>query len=339
MTTQKQVADAAGTSLKTVSRVINNDPLVKEETRTRVLQVIEELGYTPNLAARMMRSQESNIVGFLANHVATTWSSTALINGAQDAAWRHGKQLMLFNVDGDEREQMAIEQLVAYRAEAVIYATQYLREVKLPEISNIPIVLLNCFDPEARYPAFVPDDYQTAFALTTEALDRGARRLVFMNVAHQLVAADLRARGFIDAGRARGVDLQKNIVFGSSLIDGRYHIHAYHEAKILLSQEDRPDTILCGQDTQALQVYLAAKEAGLRIGEDIAIASFDNEEPICSILTPGLSTMALPYFELGAAAFEAAVQPAKMHSEIVRMVSALFDRQSFRNSTWSDRKS
>ena len=147
MATQKQVAQAAGTSLKTVSRVINKDPLVAEATRQRIHEAIDRLGYTPSVAARMMRSQESHVIGFLANQVATTPSSTALINGAQEAAWQHGKQLMLFNVGVDDTsERQAMEQLVAFRAEAVIYATHYHREVTLTARPGMPVVLLNCFD-------------------------------------------------------------------------------------------------------------------------------------------------------------------------------------------------
>ena len=81
LATQREVARRAGTSLKTVSRVINEDPLVSPETRERVRAAIVELGYKPSQAARMMRSQESNIIGFLADQVATTYSSIALING------------------------------------------------------------------------------------------------------------------------------------------------------------------------------------------------------------------------------------------------------------------
>ena len=250
MATQKQVAQAAGTSLKTVSRVINKDPLVAEATRLRIQAVIDRLGYTPSVAARMMRSQESHVIGFLANKVATTPSSTALISGAQEAAWRHGKQLMLFNVGGDDTsESQAIEQLVAFRAEAVIYATQYHREVSLTVRPEMPVVLLNCFDRKDRHPAIVPDDLAAALSITREAIRRGARRPIFLNVAKSLVAGTLRAKGFVLAGKEAGLDLRDRVIEGGSIVDGQYRIHAYETVKPLLSGPDRPDAIVCGQDT------------------------------------------------------------------------------------------
>jgi LacI family transcriptional regulator len=339
MATQEQVARLARTSRKTVSRVINNEPLVNEKTRKRILAAIEQLGYKPHLAARVMRSQESNIVGFLANEVATTWSSTALVSGAQDAAWKYGKQLMLFNVDeGGERERLALEQLQLYRAEAVIYATRYHRKVEIEAIPDAPLILLNCFDAHQKYTAFVPDDYQAAFDVTSEMIKRGAKRPVFLNLATATVAGPLRAKGFIDAGKAAGLKLGGNVMEGAAIEGGHYQFHGYEVAARILADRTKPDAILCGQDSLALQVYLASAEAGMRVGRDIAVASFDNEEPTCRLLVPGLSTMALPYYEMGYAAMEAALNPGAKVSPPSRLPCKLVDRQSLANDGWAPSK-
>ncbi|AHG48583.1 hypothetical protein RLEG12_06555 (plasmid) [Rhizobium leguminosarum bv. trifolii CB782] len=333
MTTQRKVAEAAGISLKTVSRVINNDPMVNEQTRKKVREVIDRLGYSPHQAARMMRSQKSNIIGFLANDVATKWCSTSLISGAQDAAWAHDKQLMLFNVDADEhREKRAIEQLVSFRAEAVIYATEYLTKVNLGQTIDLPVILLNCFDEGNRYPAFIPDDYLAAFELTNEIIRRGAKNPFFFNAAPHLVAAQRRADGFKDACSNAGLDFSDRILSGALYTSEGRELRAYELASRILRGNNKPDVVLCGQDTQALQVYLAAAEAGLRVGMDLAIASFDNEEPICSILRPGLSTMALPYYEMGYAAVEAAISPRARKGKTLKCT--FIDRHSLSNSQW-----
>jgi LacI family transcriptional regulator len=93
--------------------------------------------------------------------------------------------------------------------------------------------------------------------------------------------------------------------------------------------------VLCGQDRQALQVYLAAAELGLKIGHDLAVISFDNEEPICSLLRPGLSTMALPYFEMGRAAVETAIADPAQRKGRHQLPCTLVDRQSFSHRTWT----
>ncbi|HEY5716779.1 MAG TPA: LacI family DNA-binding transcriptional regulator, partial [Psychromonas sp.] len=95
MVTIKQVAAHAGTSFKTVSRVINNEPSVRLETREKVEESIKALGYHPNGAARMMRNAKSGVIGFIADEVSTTPAAIDIIKGAQELAWQYGKLLMV----------------------------------------------------------------------------------------------------------------------------------------------------------------------------------------------------------------------------------------------------
>ncbi|MCA1491373.1 LacI family DNA-binding transcriptional regulator [Sinorhizobium alkalisoli] len=330
MITQREIARRARTSLKTVSRVINRDPLVNAETRARIEAIIGELGYTPSQAARMMRSQKSNVIGFISDRVATTSSSIELIRGAQDAAWKAGKQMMLFNVErNSETERHAEEQLAAFRAEAVIYATPYHQSVDRTA-TRIPCVLLNCFDAVGGYHAIVPDDYRLAYELTSIILDRSYRRPVFLNLPEDIVAAPLRARGFVEAGAARGLDLS-GAVHTAVVRDsaGAPVFIADHILPGLMAAAARPDLILCGQDMLAMNVYFALADLGLKVGQDVGVASFDNLHPIAKMLQPGLSTMALPYYEMGAAAMFAAIEPDTHPPGIVRVSGRFVERASF----------
>ncbi len=330
MITQRMIAKRARTSLKTVSRVINRDPLVKAETRARIEAIIGELGYTPSQVARMMRSQKSNIIGFISDRVATTSSSIELVRGAQDAAWKAGKQMMLFNVERDsETESYAEEQLAAFRAEAVIYATPYHQLVDRPA-TDIPCVLLNCFDPAGRHHSIVPDDYRLAYDLTTIILDRGYRRPVFLNLPEDIVAAPLRARGFIEAGAARGIDLSGAV--HTAVVRDSVGAPVFIADRILpglMAEPTRPDLILCGQDILAVNVYFALAKLGIRIRQDVGVASFDDLEPIAGLLQPGLSSLAMPYYEMGAAALLAAIDPEAHPPGIVRMLGRFVARASF----------
>jgi Transcriptional regulators len=328
MTTQREIARRAKTSLKTVSRVINRDPLVNAETRARIEAIIAEIGYEPSQAARMMRSQRSNIVGFLADGVTTTTSSIDLVRGAQDVAWERGKQMMLFNIErGAPSAAMADSQLAAFRAEAVIYAAVFHQQVDIAP-SGTPHILLNCFDVANRHPAIVPDDYQLACDLTRIIFARGYRRPVFLNLATDIVATHLRGRGFVEAGAALGHDLS-----------GAVHTAVVSKAGLppvfvadrilprLFAAEPRPDLVLCGQDILAMNVYFVLAELGLKVGKDIAVASFDNLDPIAGLLQPGLSTMELPYYEMGRAAMNLAIDGAA-GNQVLRLKGRFIERQS-----------
>lgn len=308
--TQRDIARLAKTSLKTVSRVINNDPLVNEKTRKRIQEVIDQTGYVPNQAARMMRSQKSDVIGFLSEDVATTSSSIDLVRGAQEVAHEHGKQMMLFNIRlGEQSEQDALEQLARFRAEACVLATSFHRAVA-PLGAGTPTVLLNCFDRRETTPTVLPDDYRLGFDLTREIIRRGYRRPLFLNLAPELEGARLRAAGFVDAARDAGFDFGDRIQTASASPETP---HIYFVDAILpdaMQGPDAPDILVCGQDLMALPVYFCLSALGLKAGKDVAVASFDNLQPLARLMQPGLSTMDLPYLEMGRAAMTMAIEGA-----------------------------
>src|SRR5260370_30114196 len=101
MATIKDVAELAGVSFKTVSRVINRSPNVRDEIRQRVLRAADALEYRPNLHARHMRTQRSKVFAFISDDIATTPFAGQIIQGAQVAAWQHEMLLLMFNTGGD----------------------------------------------------------------------------------------------------------------------------------------------------------------------------------------------------------------------------------------------
>lgn len=328
MTTQREIARRARTSLKTVSRVINRDPLVNAETRARIEAIIGEIGYEPSQAARMMRSQRSNIIGFLADGVATYSSSIDLIRGAQDVAWERGKQMMLFNIErGMPSAALADSQLAAFRAEAIIYAATFHQQIDI-EPTSVPHVLLNCFDGQGRHPAILPDDYKLALDLTRIILERGYRRPVLLNLNTDVVASHLRRKGFEDAAKAAGVDVTGRV--HTAVVSAAGTPTQFITRKLLselIAGPDRPDLVLCGQDIMAMNVYFELAEFGLKVGKDIAVASFDNLDPIAGLLQPGLSTMELPYYDMGRTAMTLAID-GPHDTQVLRLKGQFVERSS-----------
>lgn len=329
MNTQKDIARAAGVSLKTVSRVINGEEGVKAETRDKIRKLMRETGYQPSVAAQLMRSKSSNIIGFIANRVATAYSSIDLIRGAQDMAWEMGRRMMLLSTHGTSEDEHLVEaELTQFRADAVIYATISHQEVNLDPAPRRRI-LLNCFDPNGLDDAFVPDDYQMARNLTAKIIERGYRRPVFLNLSDDHFAAVLRRDGFLDEAKAQGVDFSDAVLTGLERI-GDGHLQCVDRIlPSLLSGQDPPDLVLCGQDQMAMQVYAHLQRAGMHVGKDVGVASFDNLEPISDNLSPGLSTMALPYYEMGRQAMLAACGGDDSTGVITRVPGTLIERNSF----------
>ena len=297
MATIKEVAEYAGVSFKTVSRVLNDSPNVAPQTRVKVLEAVEVLGYRPHVAARSMRTGKTNIIGFITDEIATQPHAGNIIRGAQQEAWQHEKLLFMVNTEQDPKmEKQAIQLMLEHRVDAIIYAAWYHRPVKPPpEIYDVPSVLVDCFVEDKSITSVVPDEVRGGREATEELLTKGHRRVGFINNEDSIPATAGRLLGYKQALAAYDIAYDENLVFttrGDS-------INGYDCTMALLGQTEPPTAIFCFNDQLAMGAYDAIKELGLRIRKDIAIVGFDNMELIAASLYPSLTTMQLPHYEMG----------------------------------------
>ncbi|APE03332.1 LacI family transcriptional regulator [Alteromonas mediterranea] len=330
MVTIKDVAAHAGVAFKTVSRVVNNDPTVKPKNREKVLKAIDELGYRPNRAAQLTRRKKSGVIGFIADELLRVPYTFDLIRGAQDLAWNNNKELMVLNVNVNKYSvEGALNHLFEHRAEGIIYAAMYHREVTLPpQFSEIPTVLANCFDSRGQYPSIVPDEKEAGREITANMLRKGYKRIAFLNLNENIIAAKLRKEG-VEQAFADAKISSDNLVIESVIIGEENEERSVtRERAAELIKTFKPDAILCGQDPMAVEVYFIAQALGLRVGKDIGIGSFDDWDIIPSLVQPGLTTMALPHYEMGQWAFNYLLEErTDKAKEAARFT--LVNRQSF----------
>jgi LacI family transcriptional regulator len=300
---QRDVAARAGVSRTAVSFVLNDVPdvAIPEATRARILAAAEELGFRPNELARSLRSSRSTVLGLITSEIATTPYAVAIIKGAQQAAAARGRTLLIVDTDGTAGPTTeALLAMSSWRAEGLIFATDYHREVQLPEdLGGIPVVLVNCFSPAhdgpSAAPAVVPDERQGGRLATRTLLDAGHRRIALINGPDGFPASAGRLRGYLDAHAEAGVPVPPGLVRTG---DWWQESGALHTADLLSSAEP-PTALFCANDWMAMGAYDVVKERHLRIPEDVAIVGFDNREEIAAHMRPGLTTVALPYYDLG----------------------------------------
>jgi LacI family transcriptional regulator len=309
LVTLRQVAERAGVSIKTVSRIVNADPAVKPETRDAVLEHLKDMNYVPDQAARLMRSGTSNFVGLMTDAVATTPYSVDIVRGAQAELKRLHKTLLIANTDGDpEIETEYWRMFRAQKAAAVIYAAMYHRPQTMgnPDFSG-PVVLANCFSKEGDRASVIPDDEGGGYAQADYLLKLGHRRVGLITLNPSIAATILRGRGIKRAFREHGVsfdfDLEKVGYVGPLMNET---IVTFDAALSLLRLKDRPTAIICGNDKIALQVFSAAAHLGLSIPGDLSVMGYDDLTVISETLRPALTTVALPYFQIGKMAVEMA---------------------------------
>lgn len=304
------VARVAGVSPTTVSFVLNDvsGSRISAVTRDRVRASARELSYRPNAAARMLRENRSQTVGFITDEIASTPFAGEIIEGAQEAAWEAGKILIIVNT-GHNRgiEESAVEMMLERRVDGIIHAAMYHRAVEPPAASReVPAVLLNCYSEEGSWTSVVPDEVAGGRKATEVLLDAGHERIGFINLTPGVPAALGRREGYEEALQERGLAPDETLITGC---DGTAR-GGYGCARALLGHSEPPTAIFCGNDPMAMGAYEAIRELGLRIPADVAVVGFDNQELIAAHLRPALSTIALPHHEMGRWAVESLIAQA-----------------------------
>lgn len=301
---QRDVAALAGVSRATVSAVLNEAPRIRiaEATRRRVWAAAEELGFRPHHMARGLRAGRSDTMGLVTSQIATTPYAVAIIKGAQEAAFRHGKMLLIIDTDGaTDLADEAIARLIGWRVEGLVIATDYHREIPAPShLDATPTVLVNCFSTDPALPAIVPDERQGGRLATETLLAAGHRRIGFVNGPRGFPASAGRLWGYRDAHRAAGIPIDPRLTRSGNW----WQESGAAAANALLDLDDPPTALFCANDWMAMGAYDAIKERGLRIPEDVAVIGFDNRVEVAAHLRPTLCTVALPYAEMGAGAIE-----------------------------------
>ena len=302
----KDVADAAGVSVTTVSHVLNNVTYarISEKTRDKVKTTARQLGYGPNRMAQALRTQHSGMLGFISEEIATTPHAGRIILGAEETARRRGYTLMIINSSstaGPESRTADIAALLERQVDGLLYATMYHRKLEVPEsLNSVPAILVDSEDINHSITSVIPDEFAGATAAVRTLIDAGHQRIGMINNTDDVPATHSRLRAFKDALSNAG------LAFHPDLVDAEESESpgGYQAAMRLLTRIERPTAVFCYNDRMAMGAYRAAGELGLMIPRDLSVVGFDNQELIAENLFPPLTTVSLPHYEMGAWATE-----------------------------------
>lgn len=309
----RDVADRAGVSPTLVSFVLTgrNDMRIAEETRQRVLEIARDLDYRPNLTARILRTQVTHTLGFVSDGVVTDEYVGGLIRGSLLQAAADDHHLLIGELTNDpETPDHVVHDLLDRQVDGFIYASSWAKTVRVPAaLQGQRVVLLNCT--AEGHTSVMPDDAgagRSAVRTLLEAGHTGGIVLVGETLA-QVLAAAQRQAAITAALSEAGHRL-------AAAIDTVWWPAPTYEAtsRFLAS---RPDVtaMICLNDRVALGVYQALAEAGLRVPEDVSVVSFDDSS-LASWLRPQLTSLALPFQDMGVRAVQALLAPPPEPREI-----------------------
>ncbi|WP_327068298.1 LacI family transcriptional regulator [Kitasatospora sp. NBC_01250] len=313
--TRDDVARLAGTSTAVVSYVINDGPRpVAPATKERVLAAIEQLGYRPNSVAQAMASRRTNLIGMIVPDARQPFFAE-MAHAVERAASDRGKLVLIGNSDyADDREMHYIQAFLGMRVSGLILVSQGAPQRAAKEFAAMEgakVVLLHRRPDAIDDVSVVTDDVGGAELAVRHLLEEHGHPYVacFGGPVESPAPGD----PVIDhvEGWQRAMDAHE-LPADQHLIDAPFHRYgAYEVALELLRSPNRPPAVFCSTDDQAIGVLRAARELGLRVPEDLAVAGFD-DIPEAALADPPLTTVASEREAMARAAVELVLDDSLM---------------------------
>ena len=314
MVSIKDVAEAAGVSTATVSRVLSNGLHVRPEVRERVMAAVERLGYRPNLVARNLRSQQSTTIGLIVSDICNPFF-TSISRAVEDTAYEQGFSVLLCNTDElPEKEAMYLNLMQDTGvAGTILSPTQ--QTVANFAASNFPfpIVTVDRSIPNGDADAVLLDNVDAAYRLTMHLIENGYRRIGA--ICGELSTGLDRQRGYEKALRAHGLAPQAEYV---KYVPPKTEA-GYLAALKMIDLTERPDAIFTVNSLLATGALQAIRERHLIIPDEMALVTFD-QTTWASLVQPAITLIAQPTYEIGKTAAELLLQRLADPSRPIRQV-------------------
>ena len=301
MPTIKDVAQKAGVSLTTVSRVLNGHPYVADDVRTHVLDAIEALHYHPSRVAQRLRAAQSHLISVIVSDVKNPFY-TLVLGGIEQVLSEQGLSVLIGNSDSSpDREDNLIALMRAEDAAGLIIAPVREDSALLAEVahSGLPVVVIDRYLDSLKVDTVLADNRLGAYAAIQHLVQFGHKRIAILNGPQYLTSGRERYDGFLQAMEETGLPVDLELVrFGDYQLESGYEL-----TRDLLSLPEPPTALFIANNLMTIGALNAIHEAHCRVPDDIAVVGFD-DVPWAISLNPPLTTVAQPTFEIGVRAAE-----------------------------------
>ena len=296
--TIKDLARHLNISVATVSRAMRDMPEIKAETRDAVLKLAKEWDYQPNLLATNLVKNRTKTIGVIVPDLAYHFFAS-VIKGIEEEAIARGYSLLLTQTSElYERELTNVQNLSRGQVEGFIVSisqeTTDFEHLKRLQRKRIPLVFFDRDADEIDVPKVMVDNVGAAYEATKHLIENGSKRIAFLAGPSNVTVSNLRQSGYEKAIQDSELNLDESLV-----VHGNYNLQqAIKLTNELFELDNPPDGLVVVSDRLAVGAIVALRKKNIRIPEDVAIVSF-NDEPICTIVTPTLTSVSQPTFEMG----------------------------------------
>ncbi len=295
--TIKDIAKRLNISLSTVSRALRNAADVNSDTKKAVLALSEELNYQPNKLALSLRQKQTHTIGVIVPNL--DYVLSLMVRGIDEVALEAGFTVMVCQSNesfGREilNTRRLLESLVDGFIISVSSETKSFEHFKKIQERNIPIVVFDRVTPQLIAPSVRIDNEEGGFIATEHLIEQGYKRIAVLAGPENLGVSNKRLEGYLNALKKYKVKKDPSLIVHCDFNQD----YAYYATLELLAMKKRPDAIFTISDRMAIGAMLAIKKKGLRMPQDIGLVGFNNE-PVTGLVTPSISSVEMPSFELG----------------------------------------
>jgi LacI family transcriptional regulator len=304
-----QVAEEAGVSAMTVSNVLNDRPGASDETRRRVLEAAQRLGYQPNLAARNLKSGRTGLIGVMILDLTAQYGLEIVRGIAEELAAEERELLINATYQDAAREKDRIEFLSRGLVDGVIMIAPVLEDDTLDLLhrTNLPCFVVDPRRIGTHLPRVTVDNYSGVRAGTQHLIDQGHTKIAYIRGVPDMDSSGLRYQGFRDAIQLAGLTVDERLVAESDFT----YAQGFRLASALIA-EHRPTALVAGADLIALGAVDAARASGLSVPGEFSVVGFD-DLPQAAQSFPGLTTVRQPLHEMGQVAARALLSMVEGH--------------------------
>ena len=295
--TLKDIAQRLNISISTVSRAIRNSPDVKPETKKSILALVEEFNYQPNQLALSLRNKQTHTIGVLVPNL--DYVLSMMVRGIDEIALESGYTVMICQSNESYgREILNTRRLLDSLVDGFIISvsseTKTFEHFKKIQDKNIPMVLFDRVTPELKVPSVRIDNEGGGFQATEHLIEQGYKRIAILAGPENLGISNRRMDGYLNALKKHNIKIDESLIFHCDFNQD----YAFFATQELLSMKKKPDAIFAISDRLAIGAMLAIKQKGLNMPHDIGLVGF-NDEPILNLVSPTISSVEMPSFELG----------------------------------------
>ncbi len=296
--TIKDIARALNISISTVSRALRGMPEIHADTRAAVMRLADELDYQPNQLAKNLLKSQTRTIGVIVPNLSYYYFS-AMLNSIEEAAMQAGYSVLVCQSNESYlREATHIQNLLRSQVEGFILSlsrdTDNCEHVERLVRKGIPLVLFDRYADTIRADKVIVDNRDAAFKATMHLIEHGCRRIAVLAGPPQLHISNERLAGYRAALARAGLAEDRACVLHCDFTPERTRLQTI----ALMKLPEPPDGLLTISDRIAFTALFALKERGVRVPDDVAVVSFNNE-PLCDFLTPSLSSVSQPIQEMG----------------------------------------